>query len=433
MNHFLKQFLTAISLFLYALSSHASELSTLVDMLHKNGTVNDSQYQQLQSELDTTNKEAPKSKSNSNVDYDISLNGGLKISTKDKKFYTKIGGRVQVDAAGYFNDANLGLQNGVELRRARVYLQGALYTDFKYKFQYDFASGGKKGINDFYLAYTGLDNIAFKAGHFKTPFSVEALNSSKHILFTERSLANALAPGRRLGASIYSNHKNWTATFAVAGDSVDDKNEGWGVAGRATFAPLTETGRYWNLGLSVDYRQPHANDVIEFKSSSETHVSTTSLITTGEITDIEDYVVVGIESSAVFGAFSTQAEYIHTSASSTANGSLGFDGWNIQAGYFLTGESRQYKNSILKNIKPEHNLNANGIGAWELGLRYSGLDLNSGNINGGMQQDITVGLNWYLNPAVRISANYIKVLEIQGGTNDGESPDIVQGRVQIAF
>jgi len=430
MIHFQHKISLGLCLATASLPSFSSEVSTLIEMLHKNGTVNDAQFKTLKSELEEK-KNTPEN--TSKIDYDISLNSGLKVSTKDKKFYTKIGGRVQLDAAGYFNDDNLSLQNGAELRRARIYLKGALYTDWQYKFQYDFVDPGKSGIKDFYLAYTGLDNITIKAGHVKTPFSVEALSSSNPLLFTERSLANALAPGRRLGVNIFSNHKNWTSEFSISGDSVDDKNEGWGLAGRATFAPQTETGKFWNLGVSIDYRQPHANDIIEFKSSSESHVSKANLISTGQMTDVDDYVVIGIESSAVFGSFSTQAEYIHTAVTRITSSNPGFDGWNIQAGYFLTGESRVYKNSVLKNIIPNNNLSSHGIGAWELGLRYSGLDLNSAGINGGMQQDFSFAINWYLNPVVRLSANYVKVLKIQGGENDGENPDIIQGRLQLAF
>ena len=46
-------------------------------------------------------------------------------------------------------------------------------------------------------------------------------------------------------------------------------------------------------------------------------------------------------------------------------------------------------------------------GAWQVGLRYDWLDLNSGPIKGGQNQDVTLGLNWFLNPNARFQINYV--------------------------
>jgi phosphate-selective porin OprO/OprP len=187
------------------------------------------------------------------------------------------------------------------------------------------------------------------------------------------------------------------------------------------------------LGASGEYRQLGGVQKLRFKSQPETHIAGVNLVDTGIINDVHDYWVVGAESSTVYGPFSTQAEYLYTSVNRKHNGSANFDGWYIQAGYFLTDDTRSYKNGKLKNITPHANFGANGWGAWEVGLRFSSLNLNSHNIDGGHEQNFTVGLNWFVNPVVRISTNYVKVLSVEGGKHDGETPDLVQGRVQVAF
>jgi phosphate-selective porin OprO/OprP len=55
-------------------------------------------------------------------------------------------------------------------------------------------------------------------------------------------------------------------------------------------------------------------------------------------------------------------------------------------------------------------LGRNGIGAWELAVRLSEVDLSDADIFGGQQQDLTLGLNVYATPQIRFSAEYIEVL-----------------------
>ena len=50
--------------------------------------------------------------------------------------------------------------------------------------------------------------------------------------------------------------------------------------------------------------------------------------------------------------------------------------------------------------------NEHGWGAWQVGLRYNYLNLNDKGINGGVLNDITLGLNWFLNPNMKLQFNY---------------------------
>ena len=75
----------------------------------------------------------------------------------------------------------------------------------------------------------------------------------------------------------------------------------------------------------------------------------------------------------------------------------------------MTGEKRSYKSSLagLNPLLPRHNFDRNHFGAWEIALRYAAADFNDGSVSGGKQQDLTLGLNWYLNPAVKVMANKV--------------------------
>ena len=49
-----------------------------------------------------------------------------------------------------------------------------------------------------------------------------------------------------------------------------------------------------------------------------------------------------------------------------------------------------------------------GLGAWEIGVRYDHMNVDSGQLNAGRLDSITVGLNWYLNPNLRVTLNYVR-------------------------
>jgi phosphate-selective porin OprO/OprP len=69
-----------------------------------------------------------------------------------------------------------------------------------------------------------------------------------------------------------------------------------------------------------------------------------------------------------------------------------------------------------------------GLGAWEVGVRYSQVDLNDSIVSGGELDDITIGLNWHLNPNVRVMLNYVRA-----DLDDVGDADIFQTRFQVDF
>ena len=134
------------------------------------------------------------------------------------------------------------------------------------------------------------------------------------------------------------------------------------------------------------------------------------------------------------GSFSLQGEYVVNSVDALEE--YNFSAYYGQVSYFLTGERRKYKNSFsgFDRVKPNTNIgDGNNFGAIELAARYSSMDLSE--LNGGKLNDITVGLNWYLNPRTRVMFNYVMgrldKSSVESNVETNESS--LQCRVQIDF
>jgi phosphate-selective porin OprO/OprP len=102
----------------------------------------------------------------------------------------------------------------------------------------------------------------------------------------------------------------------------------------------------------------------------------------------------------------------------------------VYGSWFVTGEHRRYnvKKGTFKQLRPKTKYRAR-----ELAARYSEVDLEDENISGGEEDNITLGLNWYLNRNIRFMANYIRVDADPDRSGNSESPDIFQLRAQGIF
>lgn len=420
-----------------------SEVETLINMLHENGTVDDAQYERLMEEIRQGIEKKPNENKQDLIQADegsqVELTvdkGGLQLKSHDEEFLMRIGGRIQTDAAWYDEDGS-EMGNGAEIRRARLYIQGNMFNDWGYKFQYDFVGSGEAGIRDAFLIYNGFDHIQLKAGNFKDPFMLQEQTSSKYVTFTERALPDAFSAGRHLGLMASTAYQHWTVSAGFFGDSVSNsakgEDEGWGVAGRATYAPINEKTRVVHFGAAADYRGTGDINTVRFKQQPETHISGVNIVDTGEILNVNNYLKLGVEFAAVEGPFSLQSEYIWTTVGRDSGADLDFDGWYVEAAYFITGESRNYKKGKFGAVSPRKVVGRKGLGAWQLATRYSTIDLNDYEIEGGQADSFTAGLNWFPTSTLRFSANYVKVLDVDGGEHGGENPALVQVRGQWAF
>ncbi len=358
---------------------------------------------------------------------------------KASKNNIKIGGRVQIDGVTYSEDESRQ-NDGTEIRRARLFAQANLGNAWGYKLQYDFTDDGIDGIQDAYLDFKGLKNYKIRVGHFREPFSLQSMTSSKYVLFTERALPHVFSEGRNLGLQFSSNDQNWSAAVGLYSDNRDgvagDNDEGFGVSGRVTYAPIYKKSQALHLGTSVAYRSTGSISSLRFRERSESHISNTRLLDTG-IFDADSYTSFVGEAAYIYGSFHIQGEYYHTSVyrDITVNPDLNFSGFYVEGGWFLTGESMNYKASkgSFSHISPKGIVGRGGVGAWQVALRFSSLDLADEDIIGGEEDNFTIGLNWYATPSIRFIANYVNVLDVKGGAFDGDEPAAFQIRTQLEF
>ncbi|MFQ5792007.1 MAG: OprO/OprP family phosphate-selective porin [Acidobacteriota bacterium] len=364
--------------------------------------------------------EAEKEEPKSPTDFRLYWNNGLRFETADKAFSFRFGGRIQNDWAFASGDDDVeaavgDLVGGTEFRRARLYVQGTVHRRVEFKTQFDFA-GGNVVFKDVYIGVTKLPGLGgIRIGHFKEPFSLEELTSSKYITFLERSLPSIFYPSRNTGLMVHNRVAGQRASWALGvfkevGGSGNVANEDdYIFTARITGLPwFKEGGRYMlHLGGSYSFRSPN-EDQIRYRQRPEVHLSPRFVDT--KTFEADSVNLFDLEVSLVAGPLSAQGEYLTSLVDAPDAGDPAFRAFYLQASYFLTGENRAYSRSsaAFSRVKVRKNLGADGgAGAWEVAVRYSKLDLEEEGVTGGELSDVTVGLNWHLNPVTRFMFNYV--------------------------
>jgi phosphate-selective porin OprO/OprP len=441
--------------------AHASEKSVaeeILDILRAQGSITDAQYEDLRERA-----RAETASAESSEPWDVYWNNGLRFESPDEQFEIKMGGRLMMDwaridadddVATFFNEPDLDGGTGTEFRRARLYVSGTLYERIGFKAQYDFA-GSDADLKDAYMELLEIPWVGkFRVGHFKEPFSLEELTSSKYITFLERSLpTEAFAPSRNSGFYVQNAPLDKRLTWALGyfretDDSGFDfgKDDIWNLSGRVTGLPWYEDEGSRLLHLGFSYSHSFSDGDVRFRSRPEAHLSPVRFVDTGSFAaDAVD--LINPEIALVFGPLSLQGEYYRAFVDSSVQDDPELDGFYVEASYFLTGEHRAYKRSAaaFDRVRPADNFDASGgWGAWQIAARYSQVDLADGNLSTIYDADLTpdpddvnlareldniaVGLNWYLNPNVRVMLNYV-----YSDLEDLDSTDIFQTRFQIDF
>jgi phosphate-selective porin OprO and OprP len=349
----------------------------------------------------------------------------------------KWSGQFQLDSYWWAQDAtsrgNVGdIQDGVAFRRARIAMFGE-YGPSDYRIEMDYALSGRPSFLDVFAGIKGIPVIGMvRVGHFFEPFSLERYTANRFVTFLERSLTDTFAPARNTGVMLRNTFAEERGTWAIGvfrsdsdafGDDTGDNFQS-AITGRVTGLVYKEAEgtRYWHVGTAGSFRLTK-DDSVRFRTQPEARLGATTpnvpyFVDTGNIA-ADWYQLYGLETLLNEKQFGLQVEYMLVPVHTLKNQMLTFHSWYITTTWLITGEHRPYRADngtpiriIPKSdfVRSEDGKLAFGPGAWELAFRVSQIDLNSAPVYGGKLTDFTVGLNWYLNPYLRASFNYIHTM-----------------------
>jgi phosphate-selective porin OprO/OprP len=294
-----------------------------------------------------------------------------------------------------------------------------------------------------------------RLGNMKEPIGLEHQTSSRFLDFLERSYLqdaytgpfnNGFTPGLMFWDT--SEDKRWHYDLGVFKNNSNIFAFGVGDGEYAVDARLTHLvwydepteGRYLcHVGVAASHRDCD-DDLIRIRSRGSLRNGPPGplnpvLADTGTYR-ANNQDLIALEGAVVWGPWLLQSEYIASFASDSVRlngvplGTTFSDGYYFEVLYFLTGEHRayDYDRAAFGRVVPYdtfflvrgmHGI-CHGRGAWQVGARYNYLDLRDDGLDGGVIQDWTLGVNWFLNPNLKIQWNYVLThRDAPGGIADG--------------
>jgi phosphate-selective porin OprO/OprP len=425
------------------------------------------------------------------------------ICTADGLNCVAITGRIHFDGGGYDYHPNTAatvpqrLDDGVNVRRARIGVVGKFMGDWNFGLIYDFGGssdgfastasvggaavgflpgGALSGIENAYLSYTGFKpfggTLAIEGGIMDILYTMDEATSSNDIMFMERASSGVIAANiaasdfrstfgarwydDRFWAGAYATGPTTGAIHSASSINPNGTTEQFGAAARVAGQVLSTNDYTLHIGGDAEWliRPPHnlvtGAQTVTLNDRPELRIDPTTLISTGAIAGVSAAQVYSAEAAATVGSLFLQGEYFWFNVERKAIPGLPdlkFQGGYAQAGYILTGETRKYNpgSASYGGVIPAHpfSLDGGGWGAWEIAGRFSTIDLNdqlatANGVAGGRQNIYTLALNWYVNRNVRFMFDYLHgdVRKQVSPTNFGDTGskfDAFAMRTQVAW
>ena len=365
------------------------------------------------------------------------------ICTADGQNCVSITSRVMWDVGGYDYHPNSGatnpqkLDDGENLRRARIGVIGKFFGDWNYALIYDFGGssdgfagtgstgaapgaggatvgflpgGAVSGVENAYLSYTGIKpfggTLAIEGGVMDMLYTLDESTSSNNIVFMERASSGIIAQNIAAGdfrsgiGARWFNDTLWMGAYATgpatgAIHSASSLNpngttEQTGAFGRIAGQVISGNDYSIHLGAEAEalIRAPRDEitgaQTLTLSDRPELRIDPTTLISTGALAGVSGAQVYSGEAAATYGPLWVQGEYfwynVDRNNSPIPLTSVKFNGGYAQASWVLTGENHKYlpESASYGGIKPANpfSLAGGGWGAWEIAGRVSTMNLN---------------------------------------------------------
>jgi phosphate-selective porin OprO/OprP len=335
-------------------------------------------------------------------------------------------------------------QDRIGFRRLRFGVGGDVWENMLYRIEIEFAGGNDVEFRDAYLGFTDLPFLqTVLIGNQKRPYGLDHWNSSRYNVFIERPfIIEAFnQDARRLGIQSWNHSEDlaWNWQYGVFNQELvqdvgnyisdhwqmqfagrlantiwyDECSDGRGYAHWAVSGTVADTD---GNATEENYADSGINQA-RFRTRPEAR-SVNRWLDTDVIDGSNYYTLLGFENVVNLGALQFVGEYQNMWLDRDVESQLDFHGGYVYASYFLTGEHMPWNRQTgqLDRVEPFENFFLvdtcrdgvrGGWGAWQVATRWSYGDLSDQNIQGGIGESVTFGLNWYWNPWARMQFNYI--------------------------
>jgi phosphate-selective porin OprO/OprP len=385
--------------------------------------------------------------------------GGFELRSSDGAFRVRFRGYLHVDSRLYGEDDGARGVDNFLLRRARPIFEATTFRIFDFRIMPDFG-GGTTALQDAYVDARFARRFNVRFGKTKAPVGQERLASATEMLFIERALPTALVPNRDVGFYAYGDLTRWLAYQAgvfngvIDGGSTDgDATDSKDLVGRLVVSPFrtSKNERLQALSVGVAVTGGRESGTVaapalsQFRSGGQLAWFRYRSDGTAAGTAIADGRRTRFATSGQYytGPLSLQAEHViarHDVRRAAVVDRLAHRSWQVTGGWVLTGET-----ATGRGITPRKAFDAarDSWGAFEIVARVNTLTLDDdtfptfANLDNSARSAKAgaVGLNWYVNGAVKISADY-ELTRFDGGAPSGADRDdehAVFTRFQIAF
>lgn len=361
---------------------------------------------------------------------------GFEFMTDDEEFQLQFHNETQVEYRAFDHTGQASVHNGFFMPRQIWWFTGRITKPLE--FYTSFQKGlGSVTVRDAFLNFKYDERFMIKAGRFKPPFTYEFYAiSNQDLMAPERSLfAINFGDNRELGAMTWGQVFEKRLDYAVGmfngpRNSFEDLNDAQNVAAFLNARPFGKSERFpflqhLNFGGSVDAgNQEHPafpealrTAVNAGNSNGSSTAAPAFLAFNNNIYESGWRSLWSLHMAYFYKGFSLQTEWqsgfaTYAPASALSQRTrLPIEGYYIQAGYFLTGETlnRRTQVEILRpfSLKP----GSFGLGAFELTGRFSSLNVGQEVFTQGLADPnrwsssaytIDTVLNWYINRYVKV-------------------------------